>query len=122
VSYFGMGFGPMDTKPHKREYRLIKVKQHLENKIIREKYNIPKDEIKFKKRREGLITEFEKRSKDRKSVIHIVFIIILLLVIIAIIKIVYSLRTSYYNVSYYQPYPREQVFPGTNIMKQSYEP
>ena len=49
MSYFGMGFGSMDSKPHRREYRLMKVKQHLDKKITREKYNFPKDEIKFQK-------------------------------------------------------------------------
>jgi hypothetical protein len=103
------GIRPHGFETTQREYRLIKVKQHLENKIKREKYNLLKDEINLKKRREGLLIEFEKRSKDRKSVTHIIFLIIILLSIIAIIKIAYSLRTFYFNVSYHQPYPKEQV-------------
>lgn len=108
MSYFGMGFGQSETHgPQRRVSRLNKIKDYIDDKKIKYKSNIIMDEALLNERKKIIINNYIKRNRERSSAITIIFLIILLLFILGIIKIIISVKNTYFAINKIQVADKE---------------
>jgi len=97
MPYFGMGFGQSEIpRPQRRISRLKKLKDYIDDKNIKYKSNIVRDEAHLKDRRKIIVNDYIKRRKERSSGLTFIFLIILFFFIIAFIKIIISLKSKFF--------------------------